>query len=161
MGAPAGRMRRPHISELTRSVSCQSGPDSIKTAFLPAFANTEAKTEPEQPAPMMTTSTFSFAISPPLVRHDVGLIRDAEGRIALHGSVDDVDRIGAQQGVDEASGWTGPAFDLVLAHAADEIVLFGGRELREFPIENLLGSAIDSADGGAIEIRERRPHIED
>src|SRR5262245_39865055 len=111
-GAPAGRMRRPHISEITRSVSCQWGPASSNVTFLPAFASTEAKTEPEQPAPTMTTSTFSFAMSPPLHWLDMGLIGDAEGRVAFHRSVDDVHRIGAEQGVDEAARRTGPTFDL-------------------------------------------------
>src|SRR3954451_12967915 len=100
-GAPAGLMRRPHISGLMRSLSCQSGPLSSNTTFLPAFASTEANVDPDAPAPTMTTSTFSLAMSPPLRRHDVGLIRDVEGRISLHRPVHDVDGVAAQHVVDE------------------------------------------------------------
>src|SRR5882757_7434712 len=101
MGAPAGRMRRPHISELIRSVSCQSGPASSTTTFLPALASTDAYTEPEAPAPTMTASTFSFAMSPPPLRRDVGHVRHAEGLVALHGRVHDVDGVAPQHAVDE------------------------------------------------------------
>src|SRR4051794_33071800 len=113
-------MRRPHMSELMRSLSCQSGPLSSSTTFLPALASTDANTEPEAPAPTMTMSTFSFAMSPPLGRNDVGLIRDAESLVALYRPVNDIDRVVAQHGVDEGAGRTGPAFDLVLAHLVDK-----------------------------------------
>ena len=83
-GAPAGLIRRPQNSELIRSWSCQSGPLSSTTTFLPALASTDAYTEPEAPAPTMTTSTFSFAMSPPPVRRDVGHVRHAERLVALH-----------------------------------------------------------------------------
>ena len=42
MGAPAGLMRRPQISEEMRSEVCHSGPLSITTTFLPALASTAA-----------------------------------------------------------------------------------------------------------------------
>src|SRR5215831_6975697 len=161
MGAPAGRMRRPHISELIRSVSCQSGPDSSTTTFLPALASTDANTEPDAPAPMMTTSTFSFAMSPPPRRRDVSLVRDIEGGIALHGPVHDVDRIAAQDGVDEIRARSGPALDLVLEHAPHEIALVDRGQCRKLATAQLLAAAIDRADGGAIEIGERRTHVKD
>src|ERR1039458_9680670 len=88
---PAGLTRRPQISELIRSVSCQSGPDSSSTTFLPALASAEAYNVPDAPAPTMTTSTFSFAMSPPLFGRDVGHVGDAERGIAVHGAVDHVD----------------------------------------------------------------------
>src|SRR5438477_10417938 len=144
-----------------RSVSCQSGPCSRMTTFLPAFASTAAKTEPDAPAPMMTTSTFSFAMSPPLRGCDVGLVRDAQRGISLHGPVNDVDRVAAQDGVDESCAGPGPAIDLVLAHVVDEIALLICRERRKFLPRHLLAGAIDGADGGAIEIGEWRPHVED
>src|SRR6266404_9915749 len=103
-GAPAGFTRRPQMSDEMRSEVCQSGPLSITTTFLPAFASTAAKTEPDAPAPTMTTSTFSLAMSPPLGRSDVGHVRNAEAGIALHGAVDDVDGIAAQHQVDERPG---------------------------------------------------------
>src|SRR5437870_7687001 len=108
-----------------RSVSCQSGPCSRMTTFLPAFASTAAKTEPDAPAPTMTTSTFSFAMSPPLGRSDVGHVRNAEAGIALHGAVDDVDGIAAQHQIDERAGRPLPALDLVLAHIVDQAALLG------------------------------------
>src|SRR5215469_6303540 len=99
-GGAAGLMRRPQMSDEMRSVSCQSGPLSISTTFLPALASTAAKVEPDAPAPAITTSTFSSsfpwifacaAMSPPLVGLDVGHVGDAETLIALHGAVDDID----------------------------------------------------------------------
>ena len=49
-GMPAGLTRRPQKSELIRSLSCQSGPDSNNTTFLPALASTEAyKKFPKHP----------------------------------------------------------------------------------------------------------------
>src|SRR5437868_6323970 len=101
---------------------------------------------------MMTTSTFSFAMSPPLGWHDVGLIGDAEGGVALHRPVHDVDGIAAQDGVDEARARSGPAFDLVLAHIVDEVALLRRRQRLEFAAGDLLAGAVDGADGGAIEI---------
>src|SRR5438876_3542711 len=100
-------MRRPQKSELTRSESCQSGPVSSTTTFFPAFASVAANTEPEAPAPTMTTSTFSptfsrVAISPPLQRHDVRLVRNAERLVAFDRAVHHVDRIAAHHEVDEA-----------------------------------------------------------
>src|SRR5262249_38259508 len=97
-----------------RSVSCQSGPCSRMTTFLPAFANTAAKTEPDAPAPTMTTSTFSFAMSPPLCRSDVRHVGNAERGVAVDGAIDYVDSVAAQHQVDERSGRPLPALDLVL-----------------------------------------------
>src|ERR1700754_1510500 len=94
-GGPAGLMRRPQMSDEIRSESCQSGPLSISTTFLPALASTAANVEPDAPAPAITTSTFSstfccVAISPPLVRGDVRHVGDAEALVSLHRPVDDV-----------------------------------------------------------------------
>src|SRR4030081_3616975 len=93
-GAPAGFTRRPQMSDEMRSEVCQSGPLSLTTTFLPAFASTAAKTEPDAPAPTMTTSTFScVAMSPPLLRRDVRHVGNAQRLIAFHGAVDHVDRV--------------------------------------------------------------------
>src|SRR5262245_39796162 len=145
-----------------RSASCQSGPCSRMTTFLPAFASTAAKTEPDAPAPTMTTSTFSFAMSPPLGRRDVGPIGNAEGGIAIHGAVDDVDGIAAQHQIDEWSRRTLPALDLVLAHIVDQAALLRFAELNKRPavIKRLTG-VIDGPERRAIEIRIGRAHIED
>src|SRR5260221_2298168 len=96
MGAAAGLSRRPQTSELIRSLSCQSGPLSSRTTFLPALASTEAYTDPEAPAPTITTSTFSFAMSPPPLGRDVGHIRHAERLLTLHRRVHDIDSVAAQ-----------------------------------------------------------------
>src|SRR6266849_7084410 len=96
-GAPAGLTRRPQMSEEMRSEACQSGQLSITTTFLPALDSTAAKTEPDAPAPTMTTSTFScVAMSPPLFRSDMRHVGDAQGLVAFHGAVDHVDRVAAQ-----------------------------------------------------------------
>src|SRR5215468_11729374 len=132
------------------------------TTFLPAFASTAAKTEPDAPAPMMTASTFSFAMSPPLGRCDVGPIGNAEGSIAIHGAVHDVDGIAAQHQVDEWSSRTLPALDLVLAYIVDQAALLRFAELNKRPavIKRLTG-AIDRTERRAIEIRIGRAHVED
>src|SRR5215471_6057614 len=142
------------------SESCQSGPASSSTTFLPAFASTEANTDPDAPAPTMTTSTFSFAMSPPLLWSDVGLIRDAEHLVALHGAVHDVDGIAAQDGVDERRGRALPAVDLVLAHVVHELDLLIRRRLGELVAEHALAGAVDGVHCGAIEVHERRPHVQ-
>src|SRR5262245_66562579 len=145
-----------------RSESCQSGPCSRSTTFLPALARTAAKTDPDAPAPTMTTSTFSLAMSPPLGRRDVGHVGDAEAGIAFHGAVDDVDGVAAQHEIDERSARPLPAFDLVLAHAVDEAALLRRRELRESATTvERLARAIDRTERRAVEIRVRRAHVED
>src|SRR5215467_9248267 len=117
-GPPAGFTRRPQMSELTRSESCQSGPCAARTA---------ANTEPDAPAPTMATSTFScVAISPPRRRRDVRHVGNGELGVAVDGPVNHVDRVAARHQIDERSGRTLPAVDLVLAHAVDKRVL-GGR----------------------------------
>src|ERR1700743_2158065 len=105
-----------------RSESSQSGPCSSSTTFLPAFASTDANTEPDAPAPTMTTSTFSLVISPPLFRWNMRHIGNAQRLVAFHGPVDDIDGIGAQNSVNQRAGLAGPAFDLVLPHQVDELV---------------------------------------
>src|SRR5882762_2810788 len=115
-------MRRPQKSELMRSESCQSGPVSRITTFLPAFASTAATTEPEAPAPTMATSTFScVAMSPLLQGRDVRHVGNAERRVALGRAIHHVDGVAAQHEVHECAGRTLPAFDLVLAHQIDEV----------------------------------------
>src|SRR5205823_5101445 len=106
-----------------RSESCQSGPVSRTTTFLPACASTAANTEPEAPAPTMTTSTFSFAMSPPLGRRDVRHVGNSETGIPVHGAVDDIDGVAAQDEIDEGSGRPLPAFHLVLPHIVHEAAL--------------------------------------
>src|ERR1043165_3061215 len=121
-GGPAGLMRRPHMSDEMRSLICQSGPLSSSTTFLPALASTAANVAPDAPAPAITTSTFScVAMSPPPVRLDVSQIGDAEALVALHGSVDDVDRVAAQHEIDLSRRRTLPAGNLVLAQRIDDI----------------------------------------
>jgi hypothetical protein len=117
---PAGFTRRPQMSELMRSESCQSGPCSRITTFLPALASTAAKVDPDAPAPTMTTSTFSVAMSPPRGRGDVRHVGNAETGITIHGAVDDIDRVAAQQQIDERSGGALPIGEFVLSHRVDE-----------------------------------------
>src|SRR5712691_8683896 len=65
----------------------------------------------------MTTSTFSsLAMSPPLLGRDVGHVRDAEGFVTFHRSVDHVDGVAARHEVDERRGRPLPAVELPLAH---------------------------------------------
>src|SRR5262245_48781179 len=118
-------MRRPQKSELTRSESCQSGPVSSRTTFFPARASVAAYTEPDAPAPTMTASTFSLAMSPPLERRDVRHVGNAEVLVAFLGAVDDIHRVAAQHEVDESPGRTLPAFQLVLPHQVDELMPLG------------------------------------
>src|SRR6188472_1803933 len=110
----------------------------------------------------MTTSTFSFAMSPPLGRRNMGHVGNAEAGIAIHGAVDDIDRVAAQQQVDEWSTRSLPAFDLVLAHAIDETALLGLADLRKIStaVERLAG-AVDCGKGRAVKIRIGRANVED
>src|SRR5215510_2419745 len=163
---PAGLTRRPQKSELIRSLSCKSGPDSSSTTVLPALASTEAYKVPEAPAPTMTTSifslaVFSFAMSPPLRRRDVGHVGNAERGIAFHRAVDDIDGITAQYEVDEGTGGTLPAVDLILAHQIDQGGSFIVFELGKAAVTVMrLACLIYGAERGAIEISIRRPHVE-
>src|SRR5579883_791367 len=110
----------------------------------------------------MTTSTFSLLISPAPGRRDVRHVRNPERRVALHGAVDHVDRIGAQEEIHEACRRALPALDLALAHGIDEIVLLARVKLGEAaPGTARLGGAVYGAQRRAIEVRERRSHIHD
>src|SRR5258706_337050 len=161
-GAPAVLMRRPQKSELTRSESFQSGPCSSTTTFLPVFASTAAKTEPDAPAPTTTTSTFSsLAMSPPPLGRDVRHVGDAEGLVAFHGSVDHVDGVAARHQVDERPGRALPAVELVLAHQVDELALLHGPELREATPLARLARAVDRCYRRPIEVRRRGLDVED
>src|SRR5215470_14863961 len=165
-GGPAGLMRRPHMSDEMRSVSCQSGPLSINTTFLPALASTAAKVEPDAPAPAITTSTFSSIFSrvatlPPLVGCDVRQIGDAEALVSLHGAVDDIDGVAPQHEIDLSGRRTLPAVDLVLAELIDEVVLFGRRQRGEPLAAASCARLFNAADRSAIEIHERRLDVDD
>src|SRR6516162_8081356 len=106
----------------------------------------------------MTTSTFScVAMSPPLFRRDVRHIGNAQRLVALHGAVDHVDRVATQDEIDEPARRSLPAVDLVLPHRLDEIALLRGRECGEAPAAACFGCFVDGADGGAVEVDERRP----
>src|SRR5580693_7007435 len=106
----------------------------------------------------MTTSTFSLAISPAPGRRDMRHVGNAELGVAVHGAVDHVDGIRAQQEIDEGRRRALPTLDLVLPHRVDEVVLRGGVELAEAAAAvAALAGAIDRPDGSAVEIRERWP----
>src|SRR5262249_40593221 len=127
MAGPLPRRRRAQMSELMRSESCQSGPCSMSTTFLPARVSTAAKTAPAAPAPTITASTFSnVAMSPAPLRENVRHVGKVEAREALDRAVGDVDRVIAQHAVDDGLWRPLPAFELVLAQADDEVALFAG-----------------------------------
>src|ERR1700742_2504934 len=110
----------------------------------------------------MTTSTFScVAMSPPRLRFDVSHIRDVEPGVAVHRRVNDIDGIAAQHEVDERSGRTLPALDLVLAHLIYEGVPLAVAELGDAAIA-VVGAArfVHRTERGAVEIRIRRTDVE-
>src|SRR5262249_31947000 len=159
-------MRRPHMSEDMRSVSCQSGPLSINTTFLPALASTAANVEPDAPAPAITTSTFSstfpcVATSPPLVWRDVRQVGNAEALISLHGAVDDIDCVAAQHEIDLPGRWPLPTLNLVLAELINEIVLLGRRKRGEALAAANRTRLVDAADCSTIEVCEGRLDVDD
>src|SRR5262250_3589224 len=89
-------------------------------------------------------------------------VRNAEGGIAFHGSVDHIDGIVAQHGIDEPSGRALPAVDLVLTHGIHELAPLALIELCEpTAVAARLTRAIDRTERRPIEIRKRRAHIED
>src|SRR5215467_174919 len=109
----------------------------------------------------MTTSTFScVAMSPPLFRRDMRHVGNSQRLVAFHGAVDHVDRVAAQDEIDESAGRALPAVDLVLPHQGDEIALVGGGERGETTAAAGLGSFIHGADGGPVEVDKRRLDIE-
>src|ERR1700686_4139286 len=99
--------------------------------------------------------------SPALRRCDMRLIRHAEMGVAIHGAVDDVDRVGAQQEIDEWRPRALPGIKLVLAHQVDEIVLLAGAEGGESFTEFAKAGAFDRAERDTIKVRVRWPHIHD
>src|SRR5690242_15040219 len=114
------------------------------TTFLPALASTEAYTEPDAPAPTMTTSTFSLlAMSPPPLWRDVGHVGHAESLIAFHRRIDDVDGIAAKNSIDKRPGRALPAGGFVLAHGVDEISLVALRQHRELHRVDFVAGAFD------------------
>src|SRR5437879_4943212 len=141
------------MSELMRSESCQSGPCSSTTTFLPARARTAANTPPAAPAPTMTASTFSFvAMSPPLRRDDVRHVGHADAGEAFDGSVNDVDRVVAQRQIDRCLRGRLPALELVLAQAIDEVVLLGGGEVGIAAAMQRVARALHAGERGTIEV---------
>src|SRR5712664_1814791 len=110
----------------------------------------------------MTTSTFSsLAMSPPLLGRDVRHVRNAEGFVAFHSSVDHVDGVAARHEVDERPGRPLPAVELPLAHQVDELALREGIELREATPLARLARPVDRADRGPVKIRIRGRYVED
>src|SRR5207302_4587716 len=155
-------MRRPQKSELMRSESCQSGPVSSTTTFLPALASVAANTEPEAPAPTITTSTFSrVAMSPPLQRRNVRLVRNAERFIALDRAVHHVDRVAAHHEVHETLRRTLPALELSLPHEVHHLALCRRRQPGKTLIGLRCGCLVERTDRGPVEVRVRRTHVED
>src|SRR6202047_433383 len=109
----------------------------------------------------MTTSTFSLAISPPLFRWNMRHIGNAQRLVAFHRAVDDVDGIRAQHGIHGCAWPSGPAFNLVLRHAADKFPLIRVRQLGEIPSKDPAAALVNRDDGGSVEIGERRTDVED
>src|SRR5579883_276489 len=161
IGAPAPLSRLPQISELMRSESCQSGPRSNKTTFLPARVSTAANTAPAAPAPTIAASTFSSAMSPAPLRQDMRHVRNIDARKAFDGAVDHVDRIVAQHRVDEALRRPFPAFELALAQRIDERPLRRGIKRRIAALVLRLARTIDAGERRAVEICIRRAHFRD
>src|SRR5215472_3634384 len=89
-------------------------------------------------------------------------VRDAEGLIAFHGSVNDIDCVAAQYHVDQRSVGALPTLELVLPQPVDKIVLLARIELRETAaaIERPACS-IDRADRSAIKVGIGWANIED
>src|SRR5947207_3538862 len=155
-------MRRPQKSELMRSASCQSGPVSSTTTFLPALASVAANTEPEAPAPTMTTSTFSrVAMSPPLQRRDMRLVWNAERFVALDRAVHHVDRIAAHHEVDETLSRSLPSLQLSLSHEVHHFALRRYGQPGKALIGLRRGGLVERTERGPVEVRVRRAHVED
>src|SRR5437867_1362417 len=155
-------MRRPQKSELMRSESCQSGPVSSTTTFLPAFASVAANTEPEAPAPTMTTSAFSrVAISPPLQRRDMRLVWNAERFVALDRAVHHVDRVAAHHEVHETLRRTLPALELSLPHEVYQLAMRRRRQPGKTLIGLRRGCLVERTDRGPLEVRVRLSQVED
>src|SRR6202047_3748633 len=81
--------------------------------------------------------------------------------VALHRPVDDVDGIRERTAKDSGPRPAGPAFDLVLSHATDELSLIGGRQLGEIPSKDPAAALVNRDDGGSVEIGEGRTDVED
>src|SRR5215216_2726402 len=88
-------------------------------------------------------------------------VRNAEGFVPFDRAVYDIDRVAAQEEVDEAASRPLPTLDLVLPHEIDELALLDGGELREFAAVQRLARTIDRADRGAIEVRIGRTDVHD
>jgi hypothetical protein len=87
---------------------------------------------------------------------------NAEGFVAFHRPIHDIDSVTAQHQVDERSSGALPALDLVLTHGVDEIVLLARTELREIAAAvQRLARVVDSIDRSAIEVGVGRANIED
>src|SRR6516165_7741817 len=151
------------MSELIRSESCQSGPVPARRPFCPALPAPQRKPTPMHPRRPRRHRLFHLSPwSPPLFRRDVRHVRNAEGLVALHGSVDDIDSIAAQNEIDKWSAGAAPALDLVLAHGVDEIMLFARTQPRKFAAAvDCLARIVNSARRSAIEVGIGRANIKD
>src|SRR5260370_41950566 len=89
-------------------------------------------------------------------------VRNAEGFVAFHRSVNDIDGVAAQHQVDERSAGALPALDLVLAHGVDKIVLLARTELPELAAAvNRLARIVDGANRTSIKAVKGWANIED
>src|ERR1700732_146183 len=109
----------------------------------------------------MTTCTLSLAISPPLFRWNVRHIGTTQRLAPFHRAVDDVDGVRAQHRINSCTWPSGPAFNLVLPHAADKLPLIRVRQLAEIPSKDPAAALVNRDDGGSVEIGERRTDVED
>src|SRR4051794_39632187 len=109
----------------------------------------------------MTTSTFSWvAMSPPLQRRDMRLVGNAEHLVALDRAIDHVDRVAAQDHVDEGRRRALPALELVLPQQIDELALLGRRKRGEAAAVARLARSLDAAKCRAVEVHVRRAHVQ-
>src|SRR5215472_10988502 len=160
-GPPAGLTRRPQISELIRSESCQSGPAPARRLSCLALPSPQRRPSPTHPRRPRRRRLFHLSPwSPPLFRRDMRHVRNAEGFVAVHRSVNDIDGIAPQYQIDERCPGTLPTLDLVLAHGVDEVVLLGRTELCEFAAAvERLARIVDGAQRSAIEIGVGRANV--
>src|SRR5260370_7006400 len=89
-------------------------------------------------------------------------VRYAEGFVAFHRPIHDIDSVTAQHQVDERSAGALPALDFVLAHSVDEIVLLVRTESRELAaaVERLT-RIVDSGNRTSIKAGIGWANIED
>src|SRR5215468_1398178 len=84
------------MSELIRSESANPAPVPVRRLFCPALPSPRRKPNPTHPPRQRRGRLFHLSPSlPPLVRRDMRHVRNAEGLVARHGSVNDIDGIAA------------------------------------------------------------------